>query len=303
MKLNLPNAVTSRVAHSALVAKAGSPKVLFYTGLVLMGGTIVTACRGTLQLEGVLDDVRRERQDLQAVVDARPEAYSEREITKVNAYITGKGFLQIAKLYLPTVGLGVAAVACLTCSHNQLTRRNAGLSAALAATERALDKYRQRVRAEVGDDKELRIWRGEYEEKVPVLDADGNETKQKKTVKRGGGHSPYGRLWGQDTTNEWCRQPEYNVAKLRHVQQWATMILNSRGHIFLNEVLDELGLERSPEGAVVGWLSKKYGGHDGFVDLGVLKEGEEIQFLDFMTGDETHIWLDFNVDGEIWRNI
>lgn len=303
MKISLPNAVTTRVAHSALLAKASSPKVLFYTGLVLMSGTVVTACRGTLQLEGVLDDIRREREDLAAVVEVRPEDYTEREIAKINAYITAKGFAQIGKLYLPAVGLGVAAVACLTSSHNQLTRRNAGLSAALAATERALDKYRQRVREEVGDDKELRIWRGEYEEKVPVLDADGNETKKTKTVKRGGGHSPYGRLWGQDTTNEWCPQPEYNLAKLRHVQQWATLVLQSRGHIFLNEVLDELGLDRSPEGAVVGWLSKKYGGQDGFVDLGILRDGEEVAFLDFVTGDETHIWLDFNVDGEIWRKI
>ena len=303
MKLSLPNAVTNKVAHSALVAKANSPKALFYTGLVLMGGTVVAASRGTLKLDAVLEDVKRDREDLQMVADRNPEKYSEREVTKINAYITAKGLVRITKLYLPAVALGVAAVACLTSSHNQLTRRNAGLSAALAATERALDKYRQRVREELGEDKERILWRGEHTEERPVLDDEGRETKSTKKVKVGGGHSPYARIWGRDTTTEWDPQPEYNLAKLRSVQEYCTMRLNSRGHLFLNEVFDELGLERTPAGAVVGWLSTKYGGNDGFVDLGVLRPGNEVKFVDFMTGDEEHILLDFNVDGEIWRKI
>ena len=303
MKLSLPNALTSRLGHSALVAKAQSPKVLFYTGLVLMGGTVVTACRGTMQLEDTLEHIRKDREDVETVVMANPGKYSERDVQKLNAYITAKGLVQITKLYLPSVALGVAAVACLTSSHNQLTRRNAGLSAALAATERALDRYRNRVREELGEDRELKIWRGERTEEQAILDDEGRETKSKKKVKVGGGYSPYARIWGRDTTQEWDPQPEYNLAKLRSVQSWATMTLNQRGHLFLNEVLDELGLERMPAGAVVGWMSEKYGGKDGYVDFGVLSQGDEVAFLDFVTGREDHILLDFNVDGEIWRKI
>ena len=303
MKLSLPNAVTTRVAHSSLIAKAQSPKVLFYTGLVLMGGTVVTACRGTMKLEETLDHIRQDREDVEDVVAKNPGKYTERDVTKLNAYISAKGVLQITKLYLPSVALGVAAVACLTSSHNQLTRRNAGLSAALAATERALDKYRNRIREELGEDRELKLWRGEKTEEVPVLDDEGRETKSKKKVKTGGGHSPYARIWGRDTTTEWDPQPEYNLAKLRSVQSWATMMLNQRGHLFLQEVTDELGLDRRPEGQVVGWMSEKYGGKDGYVDFGVLTRGDEVSFLDFVTGREDHIMLDFNVDGEIWRNI
>ena len=70
------------------------------------------------------------------------------------------------------------------------------------------------------------------------------------------------------TTTEWDPEPAYNLAKLRSVQEYCTMRLNSRGHVFLNEVLDELGLSRTTAGAVVGWKSKKYGGRDGFVDFG-----------------------------------
>lgn len=305
MKFSLPSAVTTRVAHQSLRFQANSPRILFYSGLFLMGATVATACKGTLALEGVLDEVRRDREDVKLVAETHPEKYGEREVAKLNFYVTTKGLAKIAKLYLPSVALGVAAVACLTTSHNQLTRRNAGLSAALAATERALNSYRDRVRENLGEEKELEIWRGEKTEKVAVLDDEGRETKSTKKVKTGGGYSPYARIWGQDTTNEWDPIPEYNLAKLRSVQELMTLRLNSRGHVFLNEVFDELGLERTAAGAVVGWLSQKYGGADGFVDFGVMNRDpeEQVRFLDFVRGNENHILLDFNVDGEIWRKI
>lgn len=307
MKLSLPNAVTTRVARQVLVAQKHSPKIMFYSGLVLMGGSVVAACKGTLQLETTLDEVRRDREDVALAAERHPEKYTEREVTKLNAYVTVKGGVRIVKLYLPAIALGVAAVACLTSSHNQLTRRNAGLSAALAATERALDGYRNRVRESLGEDRELELWRGEKTETKVVLDDEGRETKSKVKVKTGGGYSPYARVWGRDTSNEWDPISEYNLAKLRSVQSWGTIMLNSRGHLFLNEIFDELGLERTPAGSVVGWLSEKNGGADGFVDFGVIgreTDSEEgLRFLDFVTGREEHILLDFNVDGEIWRNI
>ena len=301
MKINLPTAVTSRMSRQVLLAKKNSPQVLFYGGLFLMGATVVSASKGTLKLEGVLDDIRRDREDVAGVAAAHPEKYSEREIQKLNTYITAKGLARVAKLYLPAAALGVAAVACLTGSHNTLTRRNAGLSAALAATERALDSYRGRVREAYGDDREMELWRDQREGKVAILDDEGRETKSKKTVKTGGGTSPYARIWGKDTTNEYSREPEYNIAKLRSVQELGTLMLNQRGHLFLNEIFDELGLDRSPAGSQVGWLSKKYGGADGYVDFGVMNN--EGDFLDFARGFEDHILLDFNVDGEIWRKI
>jgi Family of unknown function (DUF6353) len=303
MKLSLPNAVTSRAARTALVAQKNSPKLLFVSGLVLMGGSIVTACRGTLELERVIDEIQTERDDVRNAVAKEPLRYSDRQVTKLHYYITAKGVVKIAKLYLPAISLGVAAVGCLTISHTQLTRRNAGISAALAATERALDSYRSRVREAYGEDKELELWRGEKTENVPVLDDEGRETKSKKKLHVGGGYSPYARIWGRDTSFEWHPQNEYNLAKLKSVQEYCTIRLNHYGHLFLNEVYGELGLDHTTAGSQVGWMSSKYGGKDGYVDFGVLAPGEEIRWLDFVQGREDHVMLDFNVDGEIWRKI
>lgn len=302
MKINLPAAVTTRFARQVLIAQKNSPQLLFAGGIVLMGATVVTACQATLKVGDVLDDVRTDREDILKVSAAKPEKYDDRQVAKLNAYVTVKGLSRVVKLYLPAIALGVAAVACLTSSHNQLSRRNAGLSAALAATDRALKDYRRRVVDELGEDKDREFMFGTETKEIEVEGKDGKK-KTKKVAVRGDGMSPYARIWGRDTTSEWDPAPEYNVAKLRAVQTYCTMVLNSRGHLFLNEVHDELGLDRTTAGAVVGWLSQKNGGADGYVDLGVLVKGEEVRFIDFMTGDEDHILLDFNVDGEIHRSI
>lgn len=303
MKFQLPSAIASRVANQSLLVQKHSPRILFVSGVALMGATVVSASRATLQLEDILIDVRKDQEDLRYVAEAKPEKYDDRTVKKLHAYINMRGIGRIVKLYLPSLALGVAAVGCLTSAHNILNRRNAGLSAALAATDRALKDYRGRVVEELGEDKDREFMFGNENEVVTTKNKNGS-TKKETITRAGEGRSPYSRLWGRDTTNEWDPQPEYNLAKLRHVQQWGTMVLNHKGHLFLNEIFDELGLDRTPAGAVVGWLSEKNGGGDGYVDFGILSGDEtEVRFLDFVTGHEDHILLDFNVDGEIWKDI
>ena len=61
-----------------------------------------------------------------------------------------------------------------------------------------------------------------------------------------------------------------------------------------------LGLPRSKEGAVVGWV--KNGDGDGYVDFGVFDNDVWIA-TQFVNGQERSIWLDFNVDGVIFDKI
>jgi hypothetical protein len=69
--------------------------------------------------------------------------------------------------------------------------------------------------------------------------------------------------------------------------------------VFLNEAYDALGLDRSKEGAVVGWV---LGNGDDYVDFG-LYTCDTPAVQDFMTGREYSVLLDFNVDGVIYDKI
>lgn len=52
----------------------------------------------------------------------------------------------------------------------------------------------------------------------------------------------------------WEPYPEINMHFLRGIEHHMQNLHRSRGHLFLNEVLDALGLQRTREGATSGWL-------------------------------------------------
>lgn len=95
----------------------------------------------------------------------------------------------------------------------------------------------------------------------------------------------------------WRPSAEYNRFFLESQQRYANELLHSRGHVFLNEIYDNLGFEHTPAGSVVGWLRK--GDGDGYIDFNLF----ELSARSFQLGYEQSIWLDFNVDGVIYEQI
>lgn len=92
----------------------------------------------------------------------------------------------------------------------------------------------------------------------------------------------------------WVEDSERNLCLLQQTQQYANEMLRTRGHLFLNEVYDLLGMVRSRAGTVVGWTYKKNDPcGDNRVDFGIFEEHNQ----DFVNGNDTSVLLDFNVDG------
>lgn len=58
---------------------------------------------------------------------------------------------------------------------------------------------------------------------------------------------------GKESKN-WSSDNEINELFLRNVHRFMTDRLRLSGHLFLNEVLDELALPRTSEGQLKGWL-------------------------------------------------
>jgi hypothetical protein len=52
----------------------------------------------------------------------------------------------------------------------------------------------------------------------------------------------------------WSQDPQINMLFLRTMQSFFNDVLMSRGHVFLNEVYDELGMSRTSQGAISGWF-------------------------------------------------
>jgi hypothetical protein len=291
----VPAAVTRTIAHNVLVAQKNSPGLLLGAGIVGMVGSTVLACRSTLKMSEVFEETKS---DLHIAKTLDRRNSSEKERSKDITVIYFKTSVKVARLYAPSIILGGISIAALTRSHNILKARNVALMSAYSALEKGFNQYRARVVDKYGEDEDRNLRYGSQQ--VEVINP---ETNRKQLVTRVGPDDPsiYARFFDMHSNN-WGKEPEYNLVFLKAQQNYANDLLWSRGHVFLNEVYDMIGIDRSKAGAVVGWLLSKNGETDNFINFGVF-DGKSDTARDFVNGLEGVILLDFNVDGVIYDKI
>lgn len=291
----VPNAVTQKVAGAALRTKFHSPQLLFAAGVAGVGATVFLACKATLKLDEVLTDAEKTTQDIETT---QHERYSEDDRKKDLMYHRVATFGRVAKLYAPAATVGVVSIACFTQSHRILNRRNAALTAAYATLEKAFKDYRARVRetfGEKGDEVDRKFMYGIQE--IEEVDADG----KKKTVQVAAEASGYARFF-DELNQHWQPNNDLNLWWLQQKQNWLNDRLRAHGHVFLNEVYEELGIDKSPAGQVVGWWWGRDSEGDGIIDFGIWDPDNE-RARDFVNGRSKGILLDFNVDGPIYDKL
>lgn len=287
MKL-IPNSVTRSIATKMLTTKQNSPHIFFVGGVIGVVGATVMACRATLKLDETLDEVQEDLEAIKPDVVTTKDGDYYRDV----GYVYTKSALKIGRLYGPPVVLGVASIAALTGSHISLARRNAALSATLVTVMKAFDEYRVRVKAEIGQDKESDIYHA-IENRI-VSKPDGSKEVVK--IADPNQWSPYARFF-DELSAYWEKDAQLNHLYVITQQNYFNHRLHHYGHVFLNEVYDMFGIERTPAGSVVGWVIGPDG--DNYIDFGVLKAYNR----DFVHGQERSILLDFNVDGVIYDKI
>jgi hypothetical protein len=294
--MNLQAAITQKFGRAGLVAAKNSPHFLFGAGIVGFVGTTVLACRATLKLEEVLAETQT---DLAVARGIDDERYSESDRQKDVTLIQVRAAGEVAKLYAPAVIAGAISIVALTKSHNILNERVAGLTAAYAAVDKAFREYRQRVVDKYGEEED-RNFRYDTEE----VEVTNEKTGKKATVRRVGprGASQYARFF-DELAQDWNRDPELNLYYLKCQQNYLNDLLRARGHVFLNEVYDRIGVPRSKAGAVVGWVMTNDGSTDNYIDFGIFDGEDNHKVRDFVNGREGAILLDFNVDGVIYDKI
>lgn len=289
------SAATSKAGLSLLKTQKHSPAILFVAGVVGFGATVVLASKATLKLSDVLDqndakqDEAKDQYEINKLQDIKQ---AEKDLKRDQAAIKVIFVKDVVRLYAPAVGVGILSVGALTGSHVILNRRYTSVVAAYATLDRSFKEYRGRVTEAYGADIDKKFINGSVSREI--ITEDG----QIVVVEESQGRSPYAQLFAKDTTYEWSPQPDYNLHYLRAKQQWANDMLNAKGFVFLNDVYKDLGFEPIPAGQIVGWVKNNPRGGNGFIDFGIFDQPE--RFNEFMAGREGAIWLDFNVDGNVY---
>lgn len=304
-KTKISNNITRSLHKVGFKIKKHSPEILAVVGVVGVGATVVTACVATTKLSDILDETTDTIEKINETVSNPDFAdkYSEEDATKDKVIVYTQTSVKIAKLYAPSVILGVASVGCFLTSHNILRKRNIALAAAYATVDKGFKEYRSRVVERFGEalDQELRfnIKAKEFEE--VVINEKGEEEIVKKTVSvvDPNTYSDYARFFDEACPG-WSKDPEYNLTFLKRQQNFANEKLQTNGFLFLNDVYEMIGIPKTKAGQIVGWIyDEKNPVGDNFVDFGIYDVNNEAK-RDFVNGYERSILLDFNVDGNIW---
>lgn len=305
-KTKMVNGFSKMAGRTGLLIKKHKPEILIGIGIVTGIGSTVLACKSMLKVEEVLD---RTNENLEKIRDVSEDPdkygaeYTKEDATKDKAIVYVQTGASLAKLFGPAIGLGIISYSCFIGAHKILSKRNIALMGIYKTLEESYKNYRKRVVEEYGQDKDRQFLHGIVREDVveKYTDKDGKKKKRKVVEeKRSTDYSIYAKFFDESSPN-WNKNPEYNLMFLKAQENYYNDLLKARGHVFLNEVYEALGIEHTQAGAVVGWVLSEDNG-DNYIDFGLYELNSE-RARAFVNGYERSILLDFNVDGVIFDQI
>lgn len=294
------NGVTSK---AVMKLKKHSPEILVVAGIAGTVVSAVLACKATTKVAEILDETKGTLDTIHEGMETgaiNGQEYTNEDGKKDTVVVYAQTGMELAKLYGPAIILGTLSITSILASNNILRKRNVALGAAYAAIDKSFKEYRGRVIERFGEQVDTELKYGIKAKKFEEIEVDpetGKEKKVKKTVMVADPNlqSDYAVYFDSKSRN-YETNPDYNRMFLKAQQAFANDKLQTRGHLFLNEVLDDLDLPRTPAGQIVGWTKD---GPDGYVNFRIVEVERE-------TEDGRHepaLLLDFNVEGNIWEKM
>lgn len=302
-KTEIMKSVNGVASKAVMKLKKHSPEILVVAGIAGTVVSAVLACKATTKVAEILDETKGTLDTIHEGMETgaiNGQEYTTEDGKKDTVVVYAQTGMKLAKLYAPAIILGTLSITSILASNNILSKRNVALGAAYAAIDKSFKEYRGRVIERFGEQVDTELKYGIKAKKFEEIEVDpetGKEKKVKKTVMVADPNlqSDYAVYFDSKSRN-YETNPDYNRMFLKAQQAFANDKLQTRGHLFLNEVLDDLDLPRTPAGQIVGWTKD---GPDGYVNFRIVEVERE-------TEDGRHepaLLLDFNVEGNIWEKM
>lgn len=286
--MNISPSVQQSLSRIGLQLQKHAPAILTTLGVGAVVTSGVLAAKNTLKLEKKIDESQARLQNVNELI----EQGEVPEGARTAVYV--RNVVEVSKLYFLPVGLMAGGIVCILSANNILNKRNAALAAAYNGLAASYKAYRGRVREELGEEREKELYYGERREQVT-----GENGKKQVVLKPAadGEHvgSPTRFIYDVHNPN-WTGFHDENLFRLQMAQNMHNDLLRARGHVFLHEVLDTLGIQRTPASAVTGWIfDTENPDHEGDNYI-------EFNIRDYQS-EYGYIMLDFNIDGTIFDKI
>lgn len=228
------NMKTSIVKHS--------PEILTGFGIIGLGTTVVLAVKATPKALKCIEEKKKE---------VGTDELTPVEIVKA-----------AWKPYVPTAVSCIFTASCFIGANSVHVKRNTALAAAYKLSETALLEYREQVVETIGEKKEQAV-----RDKVKQKQVDKIVTDETQVIHTGNGES----LCLDPLSKRLFKSDIEHIRKVENIIN-KQLIHDICGSASLNEFYDELGLERTDVGDILGWTTE----HMINLDIvpGITKKGE-----------------------------
>ena len=328
--MNLPNVLTKVAENAKFKAMAVNSKVAYKIGknkpqilgtvAVIAGvGAVALAIYKTTKLEPVLDETKKELDDIhqKEAEMADPESNTvylkaDARRDKFNAY--RKGFVRVFRLYWPVLALEAISIGCGMEAMKILNGRYVAASAALAVEEKARNDIRDRIVQKYGEEAADDIFNYRVERKeVEVEDKDGKPKKEVKEERIFDPiNGPYCYLMdAMNCPGFWTPDAATNKMKLIFLQKSFNRMLVANRSVHMFEIKRELGMKVTGQDFEDGWILQGDGKDietNPQIDFGFMKYLNEDSVRgqcvrDFMEGINPDVMLEFNATRNINKMI
>lgn len=179
--------------------------------------------------------------------------------------------LGYTKCYGPGLAVEFGGLILMGVSKVTDKREIATTTAALASTALEFTQYRQRVRDELGVEKEEELYLGN---KAEVVNEDGSVTIDEDSL-------PSHVIAFKRDNPHWSDDAGVNFDFAENVQRWMNLKLQKEGVVFENDIRRALGAKIDPKADGYGITAVDDDGNTNYIDLGIYRDtGRAIEFRD-----------------------
>lgn len=305
MKLNdISNAAKTAVNKAKFKGKQYSPEILLVTGIVTgVAAVAVAVYQSITKTPEVIDETKDTLEKIHEASDAAVEEYSKEDRKKDLIIVYTKTSMKFFKIYAPAIILEAVSITSILASNNIIRSRSAAIASAYAAVDRTFKDYRNRVIEELGEEADNRF---RYNIKAKTVDRievneDGEAVTKRETINVAEiGKADLYSVWFDEDCYQWDKDPVRGAAQLRSAEKTANDLFRAKGYLFYNEVREILGLPKTQEGQVVGWIDDPTDpNRDCYISFGIQDKLHREANTDFLNGWEPYCLLTFNCDGPI----
>lgn len=299
-----------------LIAKKHAPELMIGTGILGFGATIYETVKATNKTNDILE----EKEAVVTTIEAMREECNDHEYTD-NSYrrdlqeANRRAKWGIVRAWAPVATLGGASVISILGGYKILNGRYVATAAAYKVLENGFERYRGNVIEKFGKDTDWQMLHDikaeelmkarEEQGRNKDIDADNKRRKVAKKRKQTAYADIYNNIF-DEYSDRWQRywNAEQVLHYLKTKQNELNDMLRIRKHVFVNEVNDALGFERTPEGQVTGWILTR-GNPNSHISLGIdeMPESELREILGTHRNEDIRVKIRLNPDGLIYNLI